>query len=96
MTQSSRKWEESAEKLRHLSPVSERSQSGAEDSQDAEAKFDAVKELDVEDGLSAETVDAQEVDEVGGREVEVDVLEHQEGGEDEATEEEGGFLACED
>ena len=41
----------------------------------------------MKDVLGAQAVDAQEVDEVGGGEVEVDVLEHQKGGEDEAAEE---------
>lgn len=76
MTQSSREREKSAEKLWDLSPVGERTKCRTKDGQDPETEFDAVEELYVENVLGAETVNAEEVDEVSGREVKVDVLEH--------------------
>lgn len=46
--------------------------------------------------LGPEAVRAEEVDEVCGGEVEVDVLEHQENGEEDAAEEERRLLARKD
>jgi len=95
VAQASGKGEEAAEQLRHLTPVCEGAEGDGEDGGDAQAQLGGVEKLDVEDGGGPQTVGAQQVDEVGGREVQVDVLEHQEGGEEQAAGQEGGFLARE-
>ncbi len=80
-----REGEQTAEDLRDLALERERAERGAEDGRDARAQLEAVEELDAEDGFRREAVGAQEEDEVGRCQVEVDVLHAQQGGEEEAA-----------
>lgn len=91
-----RKGEEPAQQLRHLPQRDKRPKRRREDGCDPPAELQAVQDPRAEHIARRQAVRAQQEDEVRGREVEVDVLEAQEGGEDEATGEEGGAGAGED
>lgn len=96
MAQASREWEQAAQQLRDLAPIGEWPESGSEDGENAHAELDCVAEADMKDRLRAQAVRAEEVDEICGGEVKVDVLEHQKNGEEDAAEEERRLLARED
>jgi hypothetical protein len=81
VTQPAREREQSAEDLWQLLIVGERTESQRSHENDAGSKLDAIGELNGEKRSLAETICPQQIDEIGGREVKVDVLETQQGHE---------------
>jgi hypothetical protein len=71
--------------LWNLFVVHEWSKCKASNCADAQAEFDAVGELDVKDGTRPKAVCAQQVDKVCRSQVEVDVLEAEQGSENNAA-----------
>lgn len=91
-----REREQPAQQLRHLSQCHKWPKCRRKDRRDPSTKLQTVQNPRAEHIVRRQAVRAQEEDKVRGREVEVDVLEAQQGGEDEAAGEEGGARAGED
>ncbi len=85
MTEAARKGKQSAQELRRLAPIHERSRSKAKDGQDTQSELENVARADAPHRLPAQAVDAQEIDEICRREIEIDVLHTQEDSEDNAA-----------
>lgn len=96
VAKASREWEQSLQDLRHLFVVQEWSKCNASNRADAQTQLDAVGELDMENGTRSKAIRAQEVDKVCRSQVEVDVLEAEQGGEDKTASQETGVVPCKD
>lgn len=96
MAKTSREWEQSLEDLWNLFVVHEWSKGKTSDNSYAQTELDAVEELDMEDGTRSKAIRAQQVDKVCRCQVEVDVLEAEQGGKNDAACQETGIVSSKD
>jgi hypothetical protein len=85
VAEASREREQPFQDLRNLFIVDERPECKACDDTNAQAKLDAVEDLDVKNRTRPKTVGSQKVDKVCRCQVKVDMLETEQSGEDNAT-----------
>ncbi|KAI9746262.1 MAG: hypothetical protein M4579_007617 [Chaenotheca gracillima] len=89
MAQPPRERKQPSKKLARLTPVDVRSERHGKDPHDPRSELERVDEPNVQHGSPSETQE----DEVGRRQVEIDVFEAQQGGEEESAQEKRGLFS---
>ena len=96
MAKTSSKWKEPSLQLLELVPMGKRSKCGASDANDAYAELDSVLVPRTENRFRVQTERSKQIDEVGGCQIEVDMLETKQGHKEDAAVEHCGLLPCQD
>lgn len=96
MSQPAIEGEKPDQQLRNLVPVHERAKCSGKDGDNANAQLHAMEELDAENGLRAQAVDAEQVHEIRRSDVQIQMLEAQQGREEVAAVQQGRLPAGQD
>ena len=96
VAEASREREQSLQDLWNLFVIHEWSECKASNYADAQTQLDTVGKLDVKDGARSKAIRAQQVDKVCRGQVEVNVLEAKQGGENNAASQETGVVSSKD
>lgn len=96
VAEASREREQSLQDLWHLFVIHEWSECKASNYADAQTQLDTVGKLDVKDGARSKAIRAQQVDKICRGQIEVNVLEAKQGGENNAASQETGVVSSKD